>query len=152
MRSMHFLIVPLFTLVASAEAQQVSEVDALVSTGSVLNAWSTASLKKDAHSAAALFTEDAIRVTPQGIITGRAAIEKSLDAGFKVFTPDSGSADQAGILLGEGIMARVGTWSGTYNGANGPMHQKGYWSAMLVREGDTWKIRQETFNVSPSSR
>jgi ketosteroid isomerase-like protein len=149
---MYFLIVPLLTVAVSAQAQQMSEVDALVSTGSVLNAWNTASLKKDAHGAAAFFTESAIRITPQGIITGRAAIEKSLDAGFKVFTLDSGSADQAGIVLAEGVMARTGTWSGTYNGVNGPMHQKGYWSATLVRDGDTWKIRQEMFNVSPASQ
>ena len=59
MCSKQFLIVPLLTLIVSAKAQQVSEVDALVSTSSVLNAWNIALLKKDAHDTAAFFTEDA---------------------------------------------------------------------------------------------
>ena len=31
----------------------------------------------------------------------------------------------------------------------GPIQLKGYWGAINVREGDTWKIRMLTFNVTP---
>ena len=52
-------------------------------------------------------------------------------------------------MIGNGVMLRAGTWSGTYNGPNGPVHLKAYWSDTDVRDGNTWKIRQETYNVTP---
>ena len=43
-----------------------------------------------------------------------------------------------------------GEWSATIQvkGAN-PVEQKGYWSSIKVVEGDTWKIKMGTFNVTP---
>jgi len=32
----------------------------------------------------------------------------------------------------------------------GPIEVKGYWSNIFVREGDTWKVRFDTFNVTPA--
>ncbi len=42
----------------------------------LLEAWDTAASKKDAAAIAALYTEDAMRITPGGFQYGRAAIEK----------------------------------------------------------------------------
>jgi ketosteroid isomerase-like protein len=43
-----------------------------------------------------------------------------------------------------------GAWSATYQVHNGPPQQgKGYWSSVYIREGDTWKICLETYNVAP---
>ena len=37
-----------------------------------------------------------------------------------------------------------------FKGKSGdPLQLKGYWGAINVREGDTWKIRMLTFNVTP---
>jgi hypothetical protein len=45
---------------------------------------------------------------------------------------------------------RTGEWSFTLQGkSGGPIQLKGYWGAINAREGDTWKIRMLTFNVTP---
>ena len=44
-----------------------------------------------------------------------------------------------------------GVWSATLQGPKGdPVQLKGYWSDVNVREGDTWKDRVETWNISPA--
>jgi uncharacterized protein (TIGR02246 family) len=132
-------------LAVSAAAQQVSEQDAQQAGQRLLDAWNKAALSKDAAAHAALFTEDATRVTPQGLISGRAAIESAIAAEPKDYTPDPSKLEQV-KMIGNGVMLRAGTWSGTYSGPNGPVHLKGYWSDTDVRDGNTWKIRQETYN------
>jgi uncharacterized protein (TIGR02246 family) len=143
-------IVPVLAmgLAVSVAAQQVSEQDAQQAGQSVLDAWNKTYQQKDAAGHAALFTEDAIRVTPHGLISGRASIENDAAEGFKVYTSDPSTLEQV-KMIGNGVMLRAGTWSGTYNGPNGPVHVKGYWSDTDVRDGNTWKIRQETYNVTP---
>jgi uncharacterized protein (TIGR02246 family) len=142
-------IVPVLAMgLAVSAAAQVSEQDAQQAGQSVLDAWNKTSQQKDAAGHAALFTEDAIRVTPQGLTSGRAAIERAAAEGFKVYTSDPSTLEQV-KMIGNGVMLRAGTWSGTYNGPNGPVHLKGYWSDTDVRDGNTWKIRQETYNVTP---
>ena len=43
-----------------------------------------------------------------------------------------------------------GKYSLTVKGRNfGPVEQKGYLSSILVREGDAWKTRMLTWNVTP---
>ena len=44
-----------------------------------------------------------------------------------------------------------GYWSLTWQGKTGdPIQLKGYWSAIEVREGDAWKTRMQTWNVTPA--
>jgi hypothetical protein len=46
-------------------------------------------------------------------------------------------------------MWATGAWSATFQGKDwGPTDFKGYWS--VIREGDDWKIRNLTFNVTPA--
>jgi hypothetical protein len=46
-------------------------------------------------------------------------------------------------------MWATGGWSATIQGQNfGPTQIKGYWS--VIREGDVWKIRMLTSNVTPA--
>jgi hypothetical protein len=105
-------------------------------------------MNKEAAGAAALFTEDAIQITPQGFNSGGAAIEKFEAAGFKDYTSDPGKIDHV-TTIGNGVILVAGSWSGTYHGPDGPLHLAGYWSWTDVRNGNLWKIRQETFNVTP---
>jgi len=109
----------------------------------------------DAAALAALYTQDAVLVTPQGPVYGREAIEKFFADMFKqvhfsnqVITPDQYSPHAIGTA-GNEIWA-TGEWSHTVQGQNfGRVEQKGYWSAIYVRDGDTWKHRMVTINVTP---
>jgi ketosteroid isomerase-like protein len=105
------------------------------------------------------YTEDAVFVTPQGPLYGREAIEKFFADVFKQvhFSNHLAKADSNSIRFigtaGNEVW-RNGDFSETetLQGQNGgPMQVKGYWSAVEVREGDAWKHRMCTFNVTPAS-
>ena len=92
--------------------------------------------KKDAAALAALFTEDASCVTPEGLFSGRQAIEKAYADDFQRW-PATSHIHQADQLnaIGDGAWS-VGQWWRTLQGQNGPVFFRGYWSALIVREGD----------------
>ncbi len=148
-----FVIVPILaaSLAVPVAAQPVSEQEARQAGQSVLDAWNNAMQHKDAAGLAALYTEDAVHVTPQGLVSGRAAIEKEDAELFKVYTPDLSKVEHVS-MIGNGVMLRAGTWGGTYNSPNGPVHLKGYWSDVDVRDGNTWKIRLEAYNMTAPSQ
>src|ERR1700674_3772372 len=112
----------------------------------------------DATAVAAVYTEDAVFVTPQGPLYGREAIEKFFADVFKQvhFSNHLAKADSNSIRFigtaGNEVW-RNGEFSETetLQGQNGgPMQVKGYWSAVEVREGDAWKHRMCAFNVTPA--
>jgi ketosteroid isomerase-like protein len=44
-----------------------------------------------------------------------------------------------------------GEWSLSIQEKTGdPMLLKGYWSEIYLREGDAWKVRMQTFNITPA--
>jgi uncharacterized protein (TIGR02246 family) len=110
--------------------------------------------KNDAAAAAACFTQDAVYVTDRGPINGREAIEKWYADLFQkvhfsnhVITVDQDSPRIMGTD-GKQVWA-TGAWSTTIKGENfGPTEIKGYWS--VIREGDDWKIRMLTSNITPA--
>jgi uncharacterized protein (TIGR02246 family) len=109
----------------------------------------------DAAAVAALFTEDAVWVTPQGSVVGREAIEKQFTGMFQqghysnhLNKDDQDSPHMIGTA-GDKVW-RTGEWSFTVQGKSAdPKKLEGYWSAINVRDGDTWKIQMLTFNVTP---
>jgi uncharacterized protein (TIGR02246 family) len=109
--------------------------------------------KNDAPALAVFFTEDAVFVTETGPIYGREAIVKHFaDLFQKVhFSDHLGKPDEYSPHIigtaGNEVWASGG-WSTTIKGQDfGPSEIKGYWS--VIREGDDWKIRMLTTNVSP---
>jgi len=108
----------------------------------------------DAAALAALYTEDAVLVEQEGPTYGREAIEKHwADRLQKVrysnllITVDQDSPHIIGTAGNE--MWATGGWSATIQGQNFvPTQIKGYWS--VIREGDDWKIRMLTTNVTPA--
>jgi uncharacterized protein (TIGR02246 family) len=109
--------------------------------------------KNDASALAVFFTEDAVFVTETGPIYGREAIVKHFADLFQkvhfsdhVGKPDEYSPHIIGTA-GNEVWASGG-WSTTIKGQDfGPTQIKGYWS--VIREGDDWKIRMLTTNLSP---
>jgi uncharacterized protein (TIGR02246 family) len=148
---MHILMIApvlVLFLAAPSVAQQSSEQEAQKAGHSVLDAWNNATLQKDAAGLAALYTEDAVQVTPQGLISGRAAIEKSMTDVFKALTFQPSKLESV-VMIGSDVMLRAGSWSATLKSPNGPIPLTGYWSDLDVRDGNQWKIRRETHNVTP---
>jgi ketosteroid isomerase-like protein len=111
--------------------------------------------KGDAAARAALFTEDAVLVTPGGLIFGRPAIEKFYADLFQkvhfidqITKYDQNSPYTIGTAGNE--VWDVGEFSSTIQDQNGPpIQRKGYFSSIKIRDGDTWKIRMSTYNITP---
>jgi ketosteroid isomerase-like protein len=101
----------------------------------------------DAAALAPFYTEDAVLVVPEGPVYGREAIAKFwVDLFQKVhFSNHLGTLDQySPHIIGTAghEVWEIGRWSQTVKGENfGPIEQKGYWSGIVVREGDVWKFR-----------
>jgi uncharacterized protein (TIGR02246 family) len=133
-----------------AAAQQTSDQDAWQVGDSVVQAHNRALQARDAAGIAALYSDDAIFLTTDGPVYGRAAIEKAEAGLFKVIiTSEPAKLDQV-IMIGDAMRLRTGSWSVMVQSPNGPMPVKGYWSSTDVRDGDSWKIRMETSNITMS--
>jgi Domain of unknown function (DUF4440) len=109
-------------------------------------------LNSDAAAMAALFTENGVLVNDSGPIYGREAIEKSFENMFKVvhfskhlsipgqYSPQFIGTDKNAIWA-------TGEWGQTVQGQNfGPLEEKGFWTDILVREGDDLNIKVGTWN------
>jgi uncharacterized protein (TIGR02246 family) len=138
-------------LVMPAGAQQtISEQDSRQTAQNFVDAFNRGLQTKDAAALGALYTEDAILITPEGPISGRAEIEKRHAAGFKVFTQTEPSKLDQFKVIGNGVRIKSGTWAGTVQGPNGPLQIRGYWATTDVNDGGTWKIRMEVDNTIPA--
>jgi hypothetical protein len=89
----------------------------------------------DAGAVAALFTEEGVLVASDGMFFGRQAIEKRYADTFQRW-PITTFSGQRSCL-------------NAIDNAAGPKFERGYWSAIYVREGDTWKIRLLTISDAP---
>jgi ketosteroid isomerase-like protein len=125
------------------------EIDALGKLAEAIN-------KNDAEAVAAVFTEDGVVVTPQGPIYGREAIKEHYTEVFKQFElsndipkADPNSPHTIGTAGNE--VWETGEWSSNFRDidSGGTGQNRGYYSAIYVREGDAWKIRVQIFNVTP---
>lgn len=98
------------------------------------------------------YTQDAVLVVPEGLIYGRDAIAKSwADLFQKVrFSNHLSMLDQYSphiIGTSGNEMWAAGEWSQTIEGPN--IGVKGYWSGIVVREGDAWKFRLHAITPPP---
>ena len=134
-------------LAMPAAAQHVSDQDARQAGESVVQAFNKASQAKDAAGLAALYSEDATLIRPDGPIFGRAAIQKQFSDDFKFVTLEPAKLDRV-TMIGDTVRLRNGSWAGVFQGPEGPVHAKGYWATTDLRDGDTWKIRMETINMT----
>lgn len=143
----YLMVVPVLAigLATPVAAQPISQPEAAQAARSVTEAFFKALSGKDAAAVAALFTEDAIRLTPGGPQNGRAEIQKFWTEAVKSWEPAFFRVDQV-VPLGSDAVLAVNSWAGTYHGPNGPVGLRGYDQLTEVRDGAGWKIRMETYN------
>jgi len=107
--------------------------------------WAAAFAKGDAKALAALYTENAVRMTPEGgTVVGRAAIEKEFAT--SVAGPWRGAkiAIKVGSThsVGTDVAVNEGTWE--VSGATGPdgkpLSLKGNYVNTIVKRGGNWMI------------
>lgn len=101
---------------------------------------------------APFYTEDAVLVVPEGLKYGREAIAKSRAELFQKmrFSNHLSWLDEYSPHIigtsGNEIWA-TGGWSQTIVGPN--VSVEGYWSGIVVREGDAWQFRLHAITVPP---
>jgi ketosteroid isomerase-like protein len=103
----------------------------------------------DAVALAALFTENAVLVAPDGMFFGRQAIQKRYADTFRRWPVATSSAQRSCLNAIDNAVWSTGKWWTTRQGQNGPKFENGFWSAIYVREGDAWKIRLFTTGDAP---
>jgi uncharacterized protein (TIGR02246 family) len=103
--------------------------------------------KNDAVAVAALYTEDGVHAF-HTTSYGRQKIEKSYAHDFQRWHPKDHivTIDRLNAV-GKDVRA-IGRWSQTHVSDinHAPMHEEGYFTWIIVREADSWKIRKSTFS------
>jgi|SRR6516165_972121 uncharacterized protein (TIGR02246 family) len=100
-----------------------------------------ASNKADAAALAALFTQDAVEVGPDGPVYGREALEKRYSDMFQKWHPTDhlNTIERVYMLGKDTCMIIKWSWGG----------QKGYVTTINVHDGDNWLVRIATVNITP---
>jgi uncharacterized protein (TIGR02246 family) len=115
-------------------------------------------LKGDAAALASFFTDDAVLVNDTGPLYGREAIEKYYAHMFQIlhyFTHDTTYDPTSPHPIGadgNGVWEN-GEWSSAIAPRDedcGPRQIRGYFALVEVRQGDTWKVRMATYNLTPA--
>jgi ketosteroid isomerase-like protein len=101
--------------------------------------------RKDIAGMAAFFSANAVRVTPAGVFRGRDAIERELRRVVVELGLHDYSVRRTISRLEGGMVFNAGEWQAKLGDGQ---HLHGYYSALLVREGDAVKIFEETVNVA----
>ena len=110
--------------------------------------WDEAFNKHDAAAVAALYTANAILVTPLGIFSDRNAIEKYFTDVFQRYNPSDQLTKNSYVYAFGGDLCTIGGWTVTVNGSQ---RGGGYVVKVYIPVRDTWKIRAsvERFPTGP---
>ncbi len=101
--------------------------------------------RKDVPAMAAFFSENGIRITPAGIFRGRDAIGRELQRVVIDLGLHDYSVRRTVSRLEGGMVFNAGEWQAKLGDGQ---QYRGYYSALLVREGAGVKIFEETINVA----
>jgi uncharacterized protein (TIGR02246 family) len=107
--------------------------------------------RNDAAAVAALYTEDGVYITSShGTFHGRQAIEKDYAKHSFQDYPSKNMFTNVDRVIAVGNDVRViGRWSDTFQQqGGGTMQADGRFSWVLLREGDTWKIRRDSHDIT----
>ena len=101
--------------------------------------------RKDIAGMAAFFSENGVRITPAGVFRGRDAIARELRRVVIELGLHNYSVRRTVSRLEGGMVFNAGEWQAKLGDGQ---QFRGYYSALLVREGDAVKIFEETVNVA----
>ena len=101
--------------------------------------------RKDIAAMAACFSENGVRITPAGIFRGREAIGRELQRVVIDLGLHDYSVKRTISRLEGNMVFNAGEWQATLGDGQ---QFRGYYSALLVREGDRVRIFEETVNVA----
>jgi uncharacterized protein (TIGR02246 family) len=106
--------------------------------------------RDDAAAVATLYTEDVVFKTPNGTFNGRQAIEELFAKHYFEESYSRNAVTTVKKVIADGNEVRAtGTWSDTFEDASsGTLNADGTFSWVLVQEGDTWRIRGSTFEIT----
>jgi uncharacterized protein (TIGR02246 family) len=145
-----FLVLASLAILGAAFAGQKDTVDAKTAEQirSLVRKYDEAFNRGDAAGVAALYTDDAVLVAPEGTFSGRQAIEKRIADWDFQHAHASNRLDKVDRLIAAGSEVHsTGKWSADFREQSGGANQiQGRYSWVLVREGDAWKIRRHTYS------
>jgi ketosteroid isomerase-like protein len=131
----------LAVLIGSTVAQENQVTD--VQYAALQKNFAEAYNRKDADAMAAAFAEDGIRGTPSGIFQGRDAIRRNLQDVLNMGLHDYTVQRTVSRAVGTFVF-NAGEWRAKLG--DQPLH--GYYTAIVVRNGDRAKIMEETVTIA----
>jgi uncharacterized protein (TIGR02246 family) len=129
-------------------AQQKDTVDPKVSQQirAFMAKWDETFNRSDSGGLGALYTDDAVQVTVHGTFRGREAIAKEYsERSFRQYQSNNHVLNVDRIVAVGNDVRVTGKWRCAFHDTDGrDKHIDGHYSWILVREGNTWKIRKAT--------
>jgi uncharacterized protein (TIGR02246 family) len=105
--------------------------------------------KHDAAAFASLFTDEAVLVTPHGTFTGRAAIKRKYqEEDFETYDGSDMVSTTERITPVGNELHLIRRFRANYQSGGSFIRIEGNASPVFVLEGDIWKIRSETVEVT----
>lgn len=109
------------------------------------NRWQDAFNKGDTNAVAALYTSDAVEVTPDGIRVGPATVKERLDEEIK----EGWKQDLVVVATKCESDGAVRWSSGSWKQTSPEGRVGGFWTAIDVKDGNGWKMHNLTYNLTP---
>lgn len=133
-------------------AQQKNTVDpqTVLQIRALASKYDAAFNRHDAADAATLYTEDVVFKTPNGTFNGRQAIEELFAKHYFEESHSRNAVTTVKEVIADANEVRAtGIWSDTFEDASsGTLNADGTFSWVLVPEGDAWRIRESTFEIT----
>ena len=151
-RFLHALLGLAISFAVATFAQQKGTVDEEIAqqVRALASNYDAAFNKQDAVTVAGLYAEDAVFNTPEGTFHGRQAIEELYAKHYfgEVHSKNVVTVVNEAISAGNEVHA-AGTWSDTFEEpSTGTIHAEGTYSWVLLHDGDTWRIRESTYDIT----
>jgi uncharacterized protein (TIGR02246 family) len=151
-RFLHALLGLAISFAVATFAQQKGTVDEEIAqqVRALASNYDAAFNRQDAVTVAGLYVEDAVFNTPEGTFQGRQAIEELYAKHYfgEVHSKNVVTVVNEAIAAGNEVRA-TGTWSDTFEEpSTGTIHAEGTYSWVLFHEGDSWRIRESTYDIT----